>query len=326
MKRLLLSMIGLLAVALLAAGQSPGEAEAFTNDPDPFNSQSHTHDWWSPVRHSRLPAGGRLIAEETITGRLVPEGQKPNGEFTYDLEIENTNDVPLTVHLLKVINPGITNLFYAVSGTIKYDDVKGAGYLEMWNYFPPVQPGLPEGQYFSRTLGETGDMQKISGGSDWRRFSLPFNRTGTTTSPSRLEINLVLPGHGTVYLRPIRLDGYGAGMTSSGWWPEAAAPWIGGIGGPVIGCCGGLLGVLAGKGKARKLVLAIWRCLFFAGIFSLIAAVIAFLSKQPYFVTMPLLIFGIVLTSVMGGILPMAKKRYDELEIRRMASMDAMRG
>jgi hypothetical protein len=316
----------LLSAALIVLAR-----DAVAQDASGLSSPPRTYGWWAPERQITLPPEGKLIPEETVSGKLVPAGQHPNGQFSYALEIENTNDRPLTIPLLKILDPGLSNLVYAVNGSIKYDDVAGDAYLEMWSYFPPKQPGLPEGQYFSRTLGETGPMQKITGTSDWRNFSLPFDRTGTATAPTRLEINLVLPGRGTVYLRPINLDEYspnnqGPQPVSAGWWPETAAPWIGGIGGPVIGCFGGLLGVLAGKGVARRLVLAIWRCLIAAGVISLIAAIVGFVTRQPDFVTTPLLIFGIILTTVMGAIWPTAKRRYDELEIRRMASMDAMRG
>jgi hypothetical protein len=48
-------------------------------------------------------------------------------------------------------------------------------------------------------------MGRISGTSSWRPISLPFDRTGTTNSPTRLEINIFLPGRGTVFLGPARL-------------------------------------------------------------------------------------------------------------------------
>src|SRR5258706_160420 len=76
---------------------------------------------------------------------------------------------------------------YAIIGKIKYESVEGDGFLEMWNYFPPAKPGSPEEKYFSRTLGESGPMGKITGSSDWRVFKVPFNRTGTSNAPARLQ-------------------------------------------------------------------------------------------------------------------------------------------
>ncbi len=103
------------------------------------------------------------------------------------LKIENTNDAPLQITLLTITNPPVTAVLYELTGEVRYDSVQGDGFLEMWNYFPPAKSGAPEGQYFSRTLGESGEMGKISGTSDWRQFGLPFNRTGAAKPPSRLN-------------------------------------------------------------------------------------------------------------------------------------------
>jgi RNA polymerase sigma-70 factor (ECF subfamily) len=72
----------------------------------------------------------------------------------------------------------------------------------MWSYFPPIRPGVPEGQYFSRTLGAAGSgpMGQIAGTSSWRTYTLPFDRTGTSAPPSRLQFNIFLPGRGAVYI------------------------------------------------------------------------------------------------------------------------------
>jgi hypothetical protein len=116
------------------------------------------------------------------------------------LKIENTRDAPLGVFLFTIDNPPITAKGYALTGEIKYENVQGDGYLEMWNHFPPEK-------YFSRTLGPAGldPMSKITGTSNWRSFLLPFNRTGTTGAPARLEINILLPGRGVVFLGPMKL-------------------------------------------------------------------------------------------------------------------------
>ncbi len=123
------------------------------------------------------------------------------------LKIENTNDAPLLLSIFKIEKPAITSAAYAVLGEIKYENVQGSGYLELWNYFPPLSPGLPEGPYFSRTLEEAGSgpLGRISGTSSWRPFALPFDRSGMTNRPTRLEISIFLPGRGVVWLGPPRL-------------------------------------------------------------------------------------------------------------------------
>jgi hypothetical protein len=135
-------------------------------------------------------------------------------------------------------------------------------------------------------------MGKITGTCDWRDFSLPFDPTGASGPPTRLEINLILPGHGTVYITPVKLVKYSAGFSLSsesdrsnsgaaGWWPANAAPWVGGIGGPLIGLMGGLLGWLSQKGMARVFVLTAWKCAAAFGLVCLIATIIAVSSGSP---------------------------------------------
>src|SRR5215510_8985612 len=85
--------------------------------------------------------------------QLAQKGQLLGG-VTADLDgksaikVVNTNDTPLQVQLLKIPKPQISKKLYAIKGEVKYDGVRGDGYLEMWNFFPPLQAGMPEGQYF----------------------------------------------------------------------------------------------------------------------------------------------------------------------------------
>lgn len=271
------------------------------------------YDWPDLQQHHELQ-GGEVVS---LDGQSV-------------LKIENTNDSPMQLHLFKIVKPPVgTSAVYALSGRVKYAQVRGDGYLEMWNYFPPVRPGLPEGQYLSRTLGDEGEMAKITGTSDWRKFSLPFNPMGASGAPTRLEINLMLPGHGTVYLSPLKLIQYPGGSAATGaspanpWWSQETAWWISCVGGPAVGCLGALLGWLAGKGKARNLVLATWKACIAGGVLSLIATFVALAVGQPSYVWVALLMFGIIPTVIFSVIWPSAKKRYDDLELRRMVSMDA---
>ena len=133
-----------------------------------------------------------------------------------------------------------------------------------------------------------------------------------------MELSLLLPGPGTIYLRPVNL----IGVTQS-WWSPQMAGLIGGIGGSLIGCLGGFIGILAGMGKGRRFVLTTTVILIFVGFFLVIAGVAAVAMKQPYAVWYPLLLGGTILTFVLSINLYSIKRRYDDLEIRRMTSMDA---
>ncbi|PYJ02902.1 MAG: hypothetical protein DME25_14570 [Verrucomicrobia bacterium] len=135
----------------------------------------------------------RILAEFDWQ-KLADEGRLLGGVLTKVdgrtvLKIENTNSAP-----------------YALSGEMKYENVEGEGFLEMWNCFPPSAPGQPEMKAFSRTLETFGPLGKIMGTSNWREVSLPFNRTGAPSAPTRLEVNIFLPGRGVVFLGPLKLS------------------------------------------------------------------------------------------------------------------------
>jgi hypothetical protein len=127
------------------------------------------------------------------------------------LKIENTKDAPLHVRLLTIENPPVEAVRYAVSGEIRYENVQDKAYLEMWNEFP-------QGRFFSRTLGPpgAGAMSQLAGTSAWREFALPFDRTGTAGPPKRLELNLFMPGRGTVFVGQLRLTEPGTPRGAAG--------------------------------------------------------------------------------------------------------------
>jgi hypothetical protein len=113
-------------------------------------------------------------------------------------------------------------------------------------------------------------------------------------------------------------------VASHSWWPAKQAGIIGGIGGSVIGCFGGLLGCLGGFGKARRFVLTTAKIFIVLGILLIITGLAAIALKQPFFVWYVLLLPGFILTFVFGANMLLFKKRYEELEIRRMTSVDTM--
>ncbi len=245
------------------------------------------------------------------------------------LRVVNTTDTPLRSQLLEITNPPMMQKLYALEGEVKYVDVHGAGYLEMWNYFPPVKPGMPEAGYFSRTLGESGDMGKITGTSNWRHFRVPFDRTGASGPPTRLDIRLVLPAQGTVYLSQVKLVEYKGrfanttGNATGAWWPDWAGGLIGGIGGGVLGCLGSLLAWLAAKGKARGFVMGSAKTLITLGAVSTTAGLLALGLRQPYGVWFMPLLLGVILLGIMPSRLKQYQRRYEDLEARRMAALDA---
>lgn len=270
-----------------------------------------THDWKVVQQSGQGAASGTVVTND---GKLV-------------LQIGST-DAGFETRLLTITNPPISKPLYAITGQIKYENVSGDGYLEMWNYFPPLKAGMPEGKFFSRTLAEYGDMKKIHGTSDWRNFILPFNSEGASGAPTRLEVNLVLPGKGNVYVGPLKVVTYEPnqlGAIVRGGWTNGIGPWIGILAVPLVGCFGLLLGWLAKNGRARTFVIFGLRGLALIGVLLIIAGLLAIVRQQPTAVWLPMLLFGVLLSSIFLQ-LPTIQRRYEELELRRMNSQDAMAG
>ena len=113
-------------------------------------------------------------------------------------------------------------------------------------------------------------MAKLTGTSDWRAFTLPFNATAASSRPSKLVVNVQLPGKGSVFLRNLKLvqsTGFdGAATQTGGRWSDRTVGVVGGVGGALIGCLGALIEWLAARGKAQRFVVNAVRVLIGAGV------------------------------------------------------------
>jgi hypothetical protein len=96
----------------------------------------------------------------------------------------------------------------------------------------------------------------------------------------------------------------------------------GGVGGGLLGAFGGVLGGLAGtlapRGKARGLVLGAFRLMIFVGLGHLVLGLYALSVGQPYGIWFPLVLIGIILTTVFAAVHPAVRKCYDDFEARKM--------
>lgn len=266
----------------------------------------HRFDW------QQLKADGELKSGEVVT---VDGQDQPVLHFVGD-------GMPHTWEVFTLSAPGVTRPQYALVGKIKYQDVTGDGYLEMWNYFG-------DEPYFSRTLAPAGGLAKISGSSDWREVTVPFH-AGKGLTPDRISLKFVVPGGGEVWLSSLALQEYDehymhepSGLHPGAWWDDAGGGMVGGILGSLLGCLGALVGVLAGRRAARPLVMGLMWFAVALGTGLLIAGLVALAFSQPYAVYYPLLLCGIVTTLVFGLLLPNVRHRYQMLELRKMESLDA---
>ena len=104
--------------------------------------------------------------------------------------------------------------------------------------------------------------------------------------------------------------------------PNRFGALVGAIGGGVGGTLGGLVGAFAGwavpRGKARGVVLGLMGLFFGIGLACLALLVYALIEKQPYGIWFPFALLGSVFTVVFGILRPVMKRRYQQVEQRRI--------
>ncbi len=264
------------------------------------------------VSFSEAGEGGVVRAGDLTDGETLTVTAEPGKQFQ---------------PLIELADPGIRSAVYALKGMIRYDNVEGDGYLQLDNHFGSM------GTFFTKSLAPRGPLGKISGSSDWRPFVLPFyaNRgdqaDGTSPVPEKLSLGLFLPGSGTVSISGVGLYQFAAGedpLQSAGQWiTERNATLLGAIGGFLLGVWGAVIGVISARGKARRFVLGSATILLLVGIGSLVIGVAALASAQPYAVYYPFLLIGILLVVLMAVLRRTLSMRYEQLELKRMQSMDA---
>ena len=247
------------------------------------------------------------------------------------LHVWNDRDEPLTVPILKLDSPPITADQYGLQGSIRYRDVEQDACVEMWSYFPDGSC------YFSRTAGEVGPMRKITGTSDWRPILLPFINNPGNAPPTKLVVNVILPGKGEIDLTGMTLTQNATAPTSAptttpavsaaqsppGWWGPREGTWIGALGGSAMGLLGGLVGLLVHLRTARQTTFAVLYALMGCGGLSLAAGIVALARAQPYEVYYPLLLLGLLGVIIPAASLPAIRRQYREIELRRMQALDA---
>ena len=208
---------------------------------------------------------------------------------------------------------------YVVRGKVRYENVEGTAYLEMWNVMPD------RSRYFSRTLGDFGTMKKITGTSGLRDFELPFNLMDHKPKYVDLEINVVMPGRGVIELSSLTVSDMETVATGE-WFSPRTGNIMGGIVGATAGVCCGLFGALCGflvpRGKGRRWVLGTVLFGFMAGIVMLITGLAALGFGQPYHVWYPFVLIGVIFVFVQASLFFTFRKGYAQAELRKMQALD----
>lgn len=247
-----------------------------------------------------------------------------NAEGVVEITADPDNEAQL---LFNLPEPGVTGPIYALKGMVRYDAVVGTAYLQLDNYFNG------HGVFFSKTLADSGPLERITGSSGWREFVLPFfansdrEQGAENITPDRLTLLMHLPDGGSVYLRDVALYQYANGENpltdGAQWFGDRTGTRTGAIGGGLIGLWGALIGILAARGRAKGFVLVSAGALFVIGLLSAVAGVIALAMRQPYAVYYPLLLVGFILTIVVGALWRTLPQRYQAAELKKMRAMDS---
>lgn len=134
----------------------------------------------------------------------LPKGTTLSGDGTAVVAV-HAESKPVLFSLLKLEQPGVHTKAYGLRCKVRYSEVEGAGYLEMWNVFPPQEGAKDDLRAFTRTMGNAGPMSKLTGTSEWRASFLPFNAEGAKGDVKRLEVNVYLSGKGRVEIKDVEL-------------------------------------------------------------------------------------------------------------------------
>jgi hypothetical protein len=294
MKKIFQMILMLLFISSVTAQESsPQETQ-----PQETQTILRDYDWKDLARQHELSIGEVILMD----GYSV-------------LKIQKTNDLRQDILLLKISDSSIIKRTHFFVFEAKREDIMSSLRLS-FKLLCSLSPVAPDG--IGRTTEAGTHYGGTIDGTNWTLVQFSIVRDALVGSPTQLELHLVWQGRGTIYVRPIRVFG-----VAGSWWSSQQIGLIGGIGGSVIGCFGALLGWLAGKGKSRNFVLTTVRIFIGLGILLTIAGLIAVALKQPYAVWYALLLPGVILTLIFSLNLPSIQRRYDELEIRRMTSIDA---
>jgi len=221
-----------------------------------------------------------------------------------------------TFPLATIDAPDLGTVGYTIRGQVRYTDVAGQGYLEMWSVFADGS------RYFSRTLATEGPMAALTGTADWRPFELPFSLQGAA-GPERLEVNVVLPGAGTVEVSPlelVRLDGAATG--AGAWLSDRSIGVAGALIGVAVGVFSAAIAWLVGQRRGRRFVLPAMTAAMASGIGLVVISVVGWVSGQPPNVVLFVLVSGLIVATVFGVSIPRTRRLYADSELRKMRAMD----
>src|ERR1035437_9735657 len=193
MKRL----IQLSLLLLLISSATAQESQPQETTPEQPTKILRVYDWKDLAQQHQLSGG-----EVTSMDRMSV------------LKIENTNNapldannLPLEVSLLKISDPSLIKKAYSLLCEVKYENVsennrasdnfRESGSLKLVCRLPPAAIG-GDGRTIESGRTPGGRSGNIRGTSNWRPCLFTVYRNSFEGLPAQLELNLNLPGSGTI--------------------------------------------------------------------------------------------------------------------------------
>ncbi|MBI2566084.1 MAG: hypothetical protein HYV63_03495 [Candidatus Schekmanbacteria bacterium] len=277
----------------------------------------------------------------SIPGASVAPGDVPGETGPVEILRVDAEQSPAeaAVKLLGIASPRLPTMSYALEGMIRYQQPPIPGFLQMWSVFEDGS------RYFTKGMADSGPLARIAGASEWRRYVLPFYLSAESGAPSAVEMEVVLPGGGHVELGPVRLVAFAGGEDPPGvagvgagrladlswwraqffvggqWWTPEGGGVVGGLAGSLLGIICSILGALGARGKARGLVLGGMRAMAAMGLLAMTAGVAGYAVGQAAAVVYTLLLLGVIAVAVCLSTCARLRRRYEELELRRLQVM-----
>ena len=232
------------------------------------------------------------------------------------LHVASTGSEEMTFQVLALDDPGVATPRFSLSGTLRHEDVAGRGELAMWAHYPG---GQISGVW---TGARNGPARAMEGTSGWREFSLLIDAPAEWGPPSRLILNVKLPGQGEVWIGPLSLVDHPMGWwTASGayaWWIGTALLVI------IVLAFEGFLLSLARKGRARTGVTLGMAAALAFGVCLLGAGALAAACGRPGIPPVPTVVAGLLVAATAALCLARARRHYGRHELRRIDAMDAV--
>lgn len=211
-----------------------------------------------------------------------------------------------TITVLTLDHPPVRDDAFAIRGQIRYADVSTPGHLQLIATFADGS------QETSRAAAPFGPMSQLKGTSDWREFMLPSLGKHAHECPTRIEVSVVLPGGGTVYLgRAGLVEGLANRRPRDlGWLEPTRLRLVAGALAGALAVYGVLVLLLARRGAARVLVVTMTVLVTALSCAAVGCACAAMLGSEERETLYPLALVGMLGVAMCVGMLRLIKRRY----------------